>query len=472
MTNTPVSGGRQAGRGAPIRAGRQLQGRYNLLTRIAKGGMGEVWRARDIRTGTMVAAKVLRPELTGEEISLSRLRIEARNAMRARHPNIAAVLDSGESEGQGWIVMELVQGEPLTRYVGEGRRLSAADLIPVLSQTAYALDGAAQAGIVHRDIKPANIMIRSDGFVKLTDFGISYSDGQANLTAVGMVMGTAQYLAPEQAMGATATHVGDLYSLGVIAYEALAGHRPFTGSSVVEIAMAHVNDDVPALPPDVPSPIADVVYQLLEKDPEKRPPSGTALVRLLTRAAEEMGVSSQPHPLPAPGQQPSGEGEGEAPVRVATPADASVRAQRRRASAPPRPVRARSTARPAPAASTKTPAKPAEATPSPEAPRGGRSDAGGLAWRPVTKTTAQKVVPSLRTSTPAHPTAGPADPPQDKQSVGLWVIVGLVVLTVVLIIIAMIQSAHENESVTGLGDVSGPAVELEVEPWLMPTLAC
>ena len=283
--------------GRAIKAGRRLQGRYVLINRIATGGMGEVWRARDSVTGALVAAKVLRPELTGEEISLSRLRLEAQNAMKARHPNIAAVLDSGESNGQGWIVMELVTGRPLVDFVGDGQRLTADQLIPLLIQVAYALDGSAQAGIVHRDIKPANIMVRDDGLVKLTDFGISYSQGQATLTAVGMVMGTAQYLAPEQAMGAEATFAGDLYSLGIIAYEALAGYRPFTGKTIVDIAMAHVNDPVPDLPFDVPSELADVVYNLLEKDPASRPSSGIALVRALNNAAEAIGVSTQPKGL-------------------------------------------------------------------------------------------------------------------------------------------------------------------------------
>ncbi|WRS30931.1 protein kinase [Actinomycetaceae bacterium MB13-C1-2] len=285
-----------------IRAGRTLGGRYTLVSRIAKGGMGEVWRVRDQRTGMMVAAKVLRPELRGEVISLSRLRLEASNTLRARHPNIAAVLDSGEDDGQGWIVMELIDGHPLTDYVGDGKRLSAQQLIPILAQSAYALDASAAAGVVHRDIKPANIMIRPDGVVKLTDFGISFAEGQANLTAVGMVMGTAQYLAPEQALGEDATSLGDLYALGVIAYEALAGRRPFTGKSAVEIAMSHVKDEVPALPSDVPELIQQVVYDLLAKKPEDRPQSGAALIRTLSRVASELDVTTSPVPLPPPAQ--------------------------------------------------------------------------------------------------------------------------------------------------------------------------
>ncbi len=281
-------------------AGTVLGGRYTLLTPIAQGGMGEVWKARDRVTGHLVAAKVMRPELSGQAMSLSRLRIEARNAMRVQHLNIAAVLDHGEDDGRGWIVMELVDGRPLTDYLRGGGRLAVRDLVPVLMQVAMALNAAAEAGVVHRDIKPANILIRPDGIVKLTDFGISRTLDQATMTAAGMVMGTAQYLPPEQAMGETATAAGDLYALGVIAYECAAGRRPFTGATQVDIAFAHVNDKVPELPADVPAPFAAVVMHLMEKDPRKRPARGSDLAQELVGAAHVLGVPVAPHPLPAP----------------------------------------------------------------------------------------------------------------------------------------------------------------------------
>lgn len=282
------------------RTGTVLGGRYKLLTPIAQGGMGEVWKARDSETGRLVAAKVLKTELFGEELPLSRLRIEAKNSMSIHHPNIANVQDSGEENGRGWIVMELVEGQPLTHYLKNGARIASEDLIPILTQVAMALGAAAEAGIVHRDIKPANIIVRPDGIVKLTDFGISRSHGQADLTAAGMVMGTAHYLPPEQAMGETATALGDLYALGVIAYEAVAGRRPFSGSTQVDIAFAHVNDPIPPLPSDVPAPMAELILHLLEKTPAKRPESGLALVRELAAVAQTMGVSVTAHPLPEP----------------------------------------------------------------------------------------------------------------------------------------------------------------------------
>ena len=281
-------------------AGRVLGGRYTLLTPIAQGGMGEVWKARDRVSGHIVAAKVLRPELTGEELSLSRLRLEARNSMSISHPNIANTQDSGEEDGIGWIIMELVDGYPLTDYLRGGTRIEPEYLLPILVQVAMALGAAARAGVVHRDIKPANILVRPDGMVKLTDFGISRARDQVNLTAAGMVMGTAQYLPPEQAMGETATPIGDLYALGVIAYEAAAGRRPFTGETQVDIAFSHVNDPVPPLPDFVPEPLADVILHLLEKDPAKRPESGAAAVREIAGAAKAMGISVTPRPLPLP----------------------------------------------------------------------------------------------------------------------------------------------------------------------------
>ena len=310
-------------------AGRVLGGRYTLLTPIAQGGMGEVWKARDRVSGHIVAAKVLRPELAGEELSLSRLRLEARNSMSISHPNIANTQDSGEEDGIGWIIMELVDGHPLTDYLRGGSRIEPEYLMPILVQVAMALGAAARAGVVHRDIKPANIIVRPDGMVKLTDFGISRAKGQVNLTAAGMVMGTAQYLPPEQAMGEVATPIADRYALGVIAYEAAAGRRPFTGETQVDIAFAHVNDPVPPLPDFVPEPLADVILHLLEKDPAKRPESGSAAVREIASAAKAMGVSVTPRPLPLPkaAQRPE---EVRTPVQPSVPIVAPVRHLTRR----------------------------------------------------------------------------------------------------------------------------------------------
>lgn len=281
-------------------AGHIVGDRYMLLSLIAKGGMGEVWKARDQRTGAIVAAKVLRSELSGESLPLSRLRLEAQNTLLIEHPNIAAVYDSGEDQGRGWLVMEFIDGRPLTDYLRQGNRIDPSELIPLLVQMGMALSAAADAGVVHRDIKPANVLIRPNGVVKITDFGISRTKNQVDLTAAGMVMGTAQYLPPEQALGEQATSVGDLYSVGVIAYEACAGRRPFTGKSQVDIAFSHVHDPLPPLPADVPEPLANVIYHLLEKDPKDRIQTGRELVRQLITAARSLnvGISAIPVTLP------------------------------------------------------------------------------------------------------------------------------------------------------------------------------
>ena len=276
---------------ASLHAGRVIGGRYILSSRLAIGGMGEVWRAIDDQTSEPVALKVLRPELAGQELFLSRLRIEAANASKLHHPNLAQVYNSGEEDGLGWIAMELVEGTPLTQILTDNPTLPIDFLLSVMMQTANALDTVHRAGIVHRDIKPGNIMVTPQGMVKLTDFGISRATNQVTLTAAGMVMGTAQYLPPEQAVGNPATPAGDLYALGVIAYESLAGRRPFTGKRQVDIAFAHVNKPVPKLPDSVPQPLADLVMDLLEKDPRRRPPSALALGDRIEQVMAQLGIS-------------------------------------------------------------------------------------------------------------------------------------------------------------------------------------
>ncbi|WP_413451676.1 serine/threonine-protein kinase [Georgenia phoenicis] len=273
-----------------IRAGHLLRERYELTERIAVGGMGEVWRARDLLLGRTVAAKVLREDLLDDAASLARLRAEARNASGVVHPNVAVLLDYGEQDGGGFLVMEYVPGEPLSAVLERERTLPPHRLLPILAQCADGLHAAHEAGVVHRDVKPSNILVMADGTAKLTDFGISLGTGQPALTAAGMVMGTAQYLPPELAMGRPAQPAGDVYALGVIAYEALAGRRPFTGTNQVDIAMAHVTDPVPPLPEHVPPPVRELVAAMLAKDPAGRPASAQVVARRMGELATDDGV--------------------------------------------------------------------------------------------------------------------------------------------------------------------------------------
>ncbi len=259
-----------------------LAGRYRLTDRIAAGGMGEVWRGEDELLNRTVAVKLLPTGRAGDEAFLARFRAEARYAASLSHPGIARVYDYGESPefGGAYLVMELVDGEPLSAILARAGRLSADATLDIVSQAARALDAAHQAGIVHRDIKPGNLLVAAGGTTKITDFGIATAVRAAqamHLTETGMVMGTAMYVSPEQATGAPVNDASDIYSLGVVANECLAGHPPFTAREPVAIAFAHKHEPVPPLPPDVPPPVSDLVYHMLAKTPPERPASVRAV---------------------------------------------------------------------------------------------------------------------------------------------------------------------------------------------------
>jgi serine/threonine-protein kinase len=254
-----------------------LGGRFQLTTRIAIGGMGEVWKAKDLVLGRIVAIKVLKEEYTGDPGFLQRFRAEARHTALLNHVGIANVFDYGEEEGSAYLVMELVPGQPLSSIIEHEQVLSPDRTLSIIAQTARALSVAHAQGLVHRDIKPGNLLITPEGRVKVTDFGIARLADQVPLTQTGQVMGTAQYLAPEQATGQTATGSSDIYSLGVIGYECLSGHRPFSGESQIAIALAQVNDAPPPLPETLPTPVRALLMSMLAKDPKDRPANAIKL---------------------------------------------------------------------------------------------------------------------------------------------------------------------------------------------------
>ncbi|WEK61516.1 MAG: protein kinase [Candidatus Microbacterium colombiense] len=254
-------------------------GRYELLSRIAIGGMGEVWEATDHVIGRVVAIKILKDEYMGDPGFLERFRAEARHAALVNHEGIASVFDYGEENGSAYLVMELVPGEALSTMLERDGALSADKTLDFVAQTASALQAAHAAGLVHRDIKPGNLLITPDGRVKITDFGIARIADQVPLTATGQVMGTVQYLSPEQASGHPASPATDTYSLGIVAYECLAGKRPFTGESQVAIAMAQINEQPPPLPPTVPIPVQNLVMAMIAKKPSDRPSSSATVAR-------------------------------------------------------------------------------------------------------------------------------------------------------------------------------------------------
>jgi serine/threonine-protein kinase len=251
-------------------------GRYRLQDLIAAGGMGEVWRAVDTVLERSVAIKMLYAEGARQAETVARFRREARLAGSVSHPAIASVYDFGEAgpAHPPYLVMELVDGPSLADVLSSGP-LDAVRTLDVIAQAAAGLHAAHRAGLVHQDVKPANLLLDRDGHVKVTDFGIAHASGSAPATVTGMIACTPAYLAPERAAGGPATPASDVYSLGVMAYECLAGHPPFTGAPIA-VVCANRDLPLPPLPGTVPAGAAALVAELTAKDPAGRPSAGEA----------------------------------------------------------------------------------------------------------------------------------------------------------------------------------------------------
>lgn len=297
--------------------------RYRLDARLATGGMGEVWRATDTVLDRRVAVKLLKPEYADDPSFRVRFESEAQHAASLHHPNIASVFDVGESvaaDGSGvprpFLVMELVDGQPLSALLRAGEPMDPTAARELLAQVADGLGAAHAAGIVHRDVKPANLLVTPDRRVKITDFGIARAATGVGLTGTGEVLGTPQYLSPEQARGEQTTSASDVYALGVVAFECLAGRRPFQGETPVTTALAHIREPVPDLPAGVPADLAAVVRRALAKDPAERYADGAAFAAALRNPAaaylEATQVTQVVAPPPAPAPTP-------APVTTSVP---------------------------------------------------------------------------------------------------------------------------------------------------------
>jgi hypothetical protein len=254
-------------------AGTVLGGRYELAEQIGSGGYCEVWRATDTVLSRPLAVKLLHPGYAAKVDVLARFRAEARHAGALSHPNIARVYDYREPAGgqPPYLVIELVDGPSLENVLARGP-LGPRQSMDVIAQAAAGLQAAHAAGLIHRDIKPANLLLAPGGTVKITDFGIAHAVGSAAVTPSGEIMGTPGYHAPEQVAGEQLTPATDLYALGVVAYECLAGAPPFAGSPV-EMAVAHRDRPLPPLPPPVPADVSAFVSELTAKDPARRPGS-------------------------------------------------------------------------------------------------------------------------------------------------------------------------------------------------------
>jgi serine/threonine protein kinase len=282
--------------------GRRLGGRYRMEALLATGGMGEVWAARDLLLDRAVAVKVLGGALAGDGRAAERLRREARAAARLEHPSIALVLDLGEQDGRPYLVMELLDGESLAARIDRAAAMAPPEAARVVAAVADALEAAHRAGVVHRDVKPGNVYLTSDGEVKVLDFGIASAAGEAALTT-GEMLGTPAYLAPERVLGHPATPAADIYALGVVLYELLAGRRPFDEGSDIELAMAHVHahpDPLALAAPSAPLFLVAACEQAMAKDPSARPLSAAAFGQLVRDQRPGPGLpATRPLPLPA-----------------------------------------------------------------------------------------------------------------------------------------------------------------------------
>ncbi len=280
----------------PVDTPRVYSGRYELTHLIARGGMAQVYRAMDRQLDRPVALKVLFPELSVDRTFVERFRREAQAAANLSHPNIVPVFDWGEDDGAYFIVMEYIEGRPLSAVLRDSQRLSPRQIATIGAGVAAALAFAHRHGVVHRDVKPGNVLITPEGDVKVTDFGIARAmNTEESLTQTGAVMGTAAYFSPEQAEGKSVDARSDIYSLGVVLYEMAVGKPPFTGDSPVAVASKHVRD-MPVLPreanPAVPAALEAVVMKAMAKSPEDRYLSAEELRADLLRFAEGRPVEA------------------------------------------------------------------------------------------------------------------------------------------------------------------------------------
>ena len=253
--------------------GTVLSGRYKLEAKLGSGGMSTVYLARDTTLDRQVAVKVMHREMSEQADQLQRFRQEARAVAKLSHPNVVAVIDAGEDGGHPYIVFEYVEGETLKQRINRVGALDAQEALAYAIEIARGLTVAHARNMVHRDIKPQNVLIDAEGRAKLTDFGISRQLEQDGMTATGRVLGTTDYVAPEQAMGHPVDQRSDIYSLGVVLYEMLVGQVPFSADSQVGVAMKHVNEELPDVQqrrPELSAAAALVVERATAKDPTRR----------------------------------------------------------------------------------------------------------------------------------------------------------------------------------------------------------
>ncbi len=296
--------------------GEMLANRYEILEKVGDGGMALVYSAKDHLLSRVVAVKILRAQFADDEEFVERFRREARSAASLSHPNIVNIYDVGETEHIHFIVMEFVQGDNLHDLIRRHKTFSQEAIVSVGKQIAMGLAHAHYHGIIHRDIKPHNILVTAEGRVKVTDFGIAQAMSSTNLTQTGMVLGSVHYFSPEQARGVNVQAASDLYSLGIVLYEMIAGHPPFRGESPIAIALKQIQENPLPLGesrPDLDGELEDLVLKLLNKDPKKRPSSAEEVVKAFQRIERRIQLhgdgqvqEDQTMPLPITGKSSRG----------------------------------------------------------------------------------------------------------------------------------------------------------------------
>jgi serine/threonine protein kinase len=380
-----------------ISPGVTLGGRYRLDERIAGGGMGDVWRGTDEVLGRTVAVKILLPALLDEPGFGERFRGEARTMATINHSGVVDVYDYGSDQHLAFLVMEYVEGDALSRTLSRVGRLTPARTMALVAQAAEALHAAHMNGIVHRDVKPGNLLVRPNGTLVLTDFGIARSALVGQLTVAGSVLGTASYISPEQAAGGVATAASDVYALGVVAYQCLSGHRPFDGATPLEIAMKHVRETPRPLPADIPPAVRAIVDRALAKDPAARWPTAAAMAVVARQAAAS---------LSSPVRQPAVNGSAVRP-QSSTPAMNRPAASRPASGPPSQPGGTSGSARP----------------PYPQVPR------------PVSGGQARGAAPVPPAQPYRHPSVPPEQQPRPESSGSRQVLVVLAVVLALLVLL-------------------------------------
>jgi eukaryotic-like serine/threonine-protein kinase len=276
--------------------GELIADRYELVELIGKGGMSSVFKTHDRLLDRIVAIKVLHPHFTDDEEYVERFRREARSVAQLSHPNIVTVIDRGEDQGRQYIVFEYVEGENLKQLLLRTGAMPVRDVLLLGLQMARALAFAHARGLVHRDVKPQNVLLNDDGQAKMTDFGIARSVDVEGVTITGTVLGTSEYIAPEQARGQRVDAQTDVYSLGVVLYELLTGAVPYEGETFVTVALQHVNEPVPSVlerRPDTPPRLALAVERAMAKSPDQRFESMDELVGELEACLDDLDPSSE-----------------------------------------------------------------------------------------------------------------------------------------------------------------------------------